>query len=280
MKRLQERSARISEVQRVHDALREIQEGRAGAEGRRSQLDRRIADARVALLNLKKERSRIESEVEFRTCTGLRERIGSLEEELERTGREFTVISAALAHVFRKAEKVTGRKSDSAGAKAVRHVTELLSSHQVPSPKELAESLKITLPIVLPLIASGEVALKNKEERALFSEPERLVSILERSAAEYYSCTARLVAAKEDLAANPVVARLTQIETELRQIEKTIARGEAQGVELAQQQDDSAGAIPTLVDELDRTVAVLAGGRVRLQAGALNSMMEKREKSV
>jgi hypothetical protein len=150
----------------------------------------------------------------------------------------------------------------------------------VPSPKELAESLKITLPIVLPLIASGEVALKNKEERALFSEPERLVSILERSAAEYYSCTARLVAAKEDLAANPVVARLTQIETELRQIEKTIARGEAQGVELAQQQDDSAGAIPTLVDELDRTVAVLAGGRVRLQAGALNSMMEKREKSV
>jgi hypothetical protein len=280
MKMYRERSAQVREVRRVYDALIEIRDGHTGAGSRRSQIERRIADARKTMQDLKREQARLESGPEFRSLTAIREQISRLERDQDRTTREFTVLSAALAHVFRKAEKVAGRKGDPAAAKAVRQATDMLSDHQVPSRDDLAAALRSSLPVVMPLIESGEVPLKNREERVLFADPDHLTVVLEQSAAEYHACAKKLTAALEELAANPVAAHLTQIETESRQMEKTIARGEAQLGEFAKHLEDAAGAVPTLIDELERTAAALSGGKVRVQTGPLISMMEKREKSV
>ena len=47
---------------------------------------------------------------------------------------------------------------------------DLLSDHTVPDPDNLASALTLACPITERMIATGEIVLKNKEERGIFSD--------------------------------------------------------------------------------------------------------------
>ena len=271
---------RIASIREVYDALIEIRDNKSDAGNRSLAIQRRIADARDAIRALKNEQRAIENGADYGTYAGLQKQVSILEQEQERVLREFTVLSGAVSHVFRKAEKVAGRKGDPGAAKAVSHANSILSDHDVPLPEDLAAALRGAMPIVLPLIASGEVPLKNKEERALFADAVHLSRILEQNAAEYHSISERLAVARENCARSPAASRLHQIGIEVRQHEKTIERGELQIVEARQQQKEATGAVPTLAAELDHRIAAHTGGGIRLQTSLVISMIENREKSV
>jgi len=280
MKTHRDRADRIASIRDVYDALIEIRDNKSDAGNRSLAIQRRIANARDAIRALKNERREIENGTDYWTYAGLQKEVSTLEHDQERTLREFTVLSGAVSHVFRKAEKVAGRKGDPGAAKAVSHANSILSDHDVPVLEDLAAGLRGAMPIVLPLIVSGEVPLKNKEERALFADAEHLSRILEQNAAEYHSLSSRLAAARENCAKSPAASRLNQIGIEFRQHEKTIERGELQIAEAARQQKEAAGAVPTLAAELDHQIAAHTGGRIRLQTALVISTIENREKSV
>ena len=46
----------------------------------------------------------------------------------------------------------------------------LLSDHEMPDPVELETALAAACPIAERMIAAGEISLKNKEERGVFSD--------------------------------------------------------------------------------------------------------------
>jgi hypothetical protein len=76
---------------------------------------------------------------------------------------------AVLLHVYRKGEKVLGRIHGAAAAKEIEAVVHMLSGTGIPEEGQLQPNLVRTLPPVMSMIASGEIALKNKEEKEIFS---------------------------------------------------------------------------------------------------------------
>ena len=50
---------------------------------------------------------------------------------------------------------------------------EILSDHAVPDCVDLVNSICASSPITLRMIEAGEISLKNKEERAIFSDTAR-----------------------------------------------------------------------------------------------------------
>ena len=55
---------------------------------------------------------------------------------------------------------------------------EILSDHTVPDCNDLTEAISGSFPPVLRMIEAGEIILKNKEERAIFSDTTRFCSEL------------------------------------------------------------------------------------------------------
>lgn len=279
-KKFRDHGVAVQEIRKVFDSIVEIRDNKAGSGDRRSQITRRIADAKRTLDELAAQQAQLEKSPGYQEYLTIQGQIRAIEEKRDTEMREFTVISAVIAHVFRKAEKVEGRKGDGPSAKAVRQATDLLSDHQIPGPDELAAALRISFPVVLPLIESGEVPLKNKEERALFSDTDHLSEVLGKCATAYHEYEVKIAAMTEELEAGPVRAQINRLDTEKRQTGKTVERGEAQITELAKYQDESAEAVPALAAELDRTIGEFSDGRIRVQTESCNSIIATREKSV
>lgn len=279
-KNFRDHDAKVQEIRKIYDAIREIAENQDGSGGRKAQIVQRIDDARKNIAGLIGERTKLKQTPEYHAFLKMQEQIQEIEKNLEREMREFTVLSAAIAHVFRKAEKVAGRKGDGTSAKAIRIATTLLSDHEVPKPEDLSSALKGAFPIVLPLIESGEVPLKNKEERALFSDTAHVSEILEKCAIAYHSLAEKISVAKEELSGNLILAQMNRFETELRQMEKLVERGENQIADFAKHMDDAVGALPTLATELDLTVSQYSDGKIRVQVDSCNSIIKNVEKSV
>ncbi|MEN6611362.1 MAG: hypothetical protein ABFC24_11010 [Methanoregulaceae archaeon] len=279
-KKFRDHGERVQGIRKIYDALVEIRDSKTGSGDRHSQIVQRIADAKRALDDFAAQRVQLEKSPEYLAYLKLKEQIHAIEEKRDTEMREFTVISAVIAHVFRKAEKVEGRKGDGPSAKAVRQATDLLSDHQIPRPDELAAALRISFPVVLPLIKSGEVPLKNKEERTLFSDTDHLSEVLGKCVNAYHEYEVKIAAMNEELEAGPVRAQITRLETEKRQTEKTMERSEAQIADLAKYHEEAAEAVPTLAGELDRTIGEFSKGSIRVQPESCNSIITTREKSV
>lgn len=279
-KRYRELSERTGKIRNVYEALIEIRDNKAESGDRHSQITQRISDAQKSLDDLAAQKNELEKSPEYQAFLKMKEEIRAMEEKRDTEMREFTVLSAVIAHVFRKAEKVEGRKGDGASAKAVRQATDLLSSHEIPLPGDLEPALRVAFPIVLPLTESGEVPLKNKEEKTLFSDTGHLSEVLVKSAAAYHSYERKTAAIGDELEGGPVRTQMNRLETETRQMEKVVERGTAQLAELAKHQEDAEGAVPTLAAELDHAIGEFSEGRIRVQTESCISIIRNREKSV
>ena len=92
------------------------------------------------------------------------------EKKREELTRAYTTLSMTASHVFRKAEKIATKQRHPAEISTLRHTIELLSDHIVPDPDELDSALAMACPIAERMIGAGEITLKNKEERGIFSD--------------------------------------------------------------------------------------------------------------
>ena len=150
-----------------------------------------------------------------------------LKEELAELNNEFLDEERALqsdlsviAHVFRKAEKVLIRTMGAAAGKDLELFVDTLAGTGIPAEDQILPGLSRLLPIISSMIESGDLILKNKEEKELFSKeidlPARVREGYTRREAAY-----RLFHAKER------VYQETPILTELSVAEREAERREA-----------------------------------------------------
>lgn len=184
------------------------------------------------ILLLKEEIAR-ETEERDRLC----ERVGILNEEIDkgilRDQREdLTLVKGeflereralqadltVIGHVFRKAEKVVGRTMGTASGKDLESFVDTLSGSGIPAEEQILPDLSRLLPILASMIDAGDLILKNKEEKELFSKemdlPARVKDGYARRDAAYRSFHAKERAYQEI----PVLMELSaaQRETERR----------------------------------------------------------------
>ena len=179
--------------------------------------------------------------------------------------RTNAALSMTASHVFRKAEKIAVRQKHPSEISVLRHTMELLSDHAVPDTGDLAAALATACPVAERMIAAEEITLKNKEERAIFSDTKQFITDICASCTDLGFQEEACRIAQEKLASHPLLVRIHSLEREKTQLETMLKKENQARVELKDWIQKTQEKIPKLSEELTKKIEDMVGGGVQLQ---------------
>jgi tetratricopeptide (TPR) repeat protein len=179
--------------------------------------------------------------------------------------RTNATLSMTASHVFRKAEKIAVRQKRPSEISVLRNVTEILSDHEVPDTGDLAAALAAACPVAERMIAAEEVTLKNKEERAVFSDTKQFSTDICTSCTDLRLQDEACRIAEEKLTSHPLLVRVHSLEREKAQLGTMLGKESQSRVELKEWLVKTQEKIPDLIEELTKKIGDMVGGSVQLQ---------------
>jgi hypothetical protein len=170
-----------------------------------------------------------------------------------------------VSHVFRKAEKIATKPRQPTEIATLRHAIDLLSDHTVPEIKDLESSLNTAFPIVQKMIAAGNIELKNKEERAVFSDTGRFCTEMCSIGTEIRTQELACSDLRKVIETNPVLMKMHSMEREKTQLESMLEKERHAQNELSDWSVKIKEKVPALQQELHQKIAEIIGENVQLQ---------------
>lgn len=187
------------------------------------------------------------------------------EKELMDTERELNATISTFVHVLRKAEKITQRSDAARLARDLKQVIHMATDHQVPRGEDIAREAGAVLPVVSSMIASGEIQLKNQEERDLFSNPDAIPQTLSTQIAQSEQARENAGRLKAQLDSHPLKARCKSAEHDLAAILAALKRKETEFRELCEKQKEMQEKIPLTFLQMEEELSELVGMNVHIQ---------------
>ena len=187
--------------------------------------------------------------------------------ELKRTGlnRQYASASMTAAHVFRKAEKIAVKQHHPTEITALRRVMDVLSGHDIPDCPEMDESLSVAGSIALRMVDAGEIPLKNKEERAIFSDLPLFRKELGALCRNLESLNRECSEAELAIQSNPLTTRLHSLTREKAQLGNMIIKERSLQGELSQWRKKSTESIPLLAVKIQGKMEDIIGEAVQIR---------------
>jgi hypothetical protein len=249
----------------LHTALSEINEDlhKAGVKDKRITV--RISEMTDRKAAVERELQAFPADDRMAEVDLLKKTLLEAEKQRDAALRTNAALSMTASHVFRKAEKIAVRQAHSSEISILRHTMELLSDHQVPDTTDLAAALVAACPVTERMIAAGEITLKNKEERAIFSDTNQFRTDM------CASCTDRKIQeescrlAEDNLASHPLLVKIQSLEREKAQLETMLGKENQARVELKEWLQKTQEKIPKLSEDLRKKIEEMVGVGVQLQ---------------
>ena len=179
--------------------------------------------------------------------------------------RTYTALSMTVSHVFRKAEKIAAKQRQPTEIATLRHATDLLSNHTIPDTKELETALTMAIPVAERMIASGEIVLKNKEERAVFSKTGRFCSEMSTICTDIRTQELACRNLQGALVSHPVLVLMNSREREKTQLESVLEKEKQAQKDLSDWNGKIKEKFPALQKELHTKIEEIIGENVQLQ---------------
>jgi hypothetical protein len=249
----------------IYDSVVAIHHDTITAAGRDQRIVSRIAEIRDRMGSIETELGTIASD------EGMK-KVGDLQSAIDESGlkrdeviRRYTSLTMTASHVFRKAEKIAARQHLPEEIAKIRHTMEILSDHAVPDCADLTNSIIASSPIALRMIEAGEIPLKNKEERAIFSDTARFCEDIGTACRELKQREDEFLYAEQALAAHSLLSRKRSLEREKTQLEAMLLKENRSREELAVWREKNAEKIPSLIEELTRKIKDIIGETVQVQ---------------
>jgi len=264
--RYQKQKALIDTARSLHDALYDIQVDSKKSLEKDRRITTRISEITQRLDCIEKELVELPSDAKMKEVNEKKSLLADREKNRDERIRSYTALSMTASHVFRKAEKIATKQKQSAEISNLRHTIELLSDHAAPDITELASALTVSFPIAHRMIDAGEIILKNKEERAIFSDTGRFSSDIVTLCMDILTHEMACKSAQEALATHPVLTRINALEREKIQLVSMLSKEHQSQKDLAEWSEKARAQIPTLGDELNKKIEEIGGGSVQLQA--------------
>jgi len=254
-----------SAVRSLHASLVAMNEDLARSVDKDTRTDRRISELSARIEAIDKE------------LAGLKEDAGNLEIEEQKSAlrelessrddaiRHYAALSMTASHVFRKAEKISQKQHNKPETDALRRVMELLSDHTIPPEKDLAEALSRACPVAGRMIEAMEIPLKNKEERAVFSDTAAFCRDICAAGNNVRTLEESCRAEEESLALHPFISRMRSLEREKTQQLAMLVKERENKEELAEWRKKTEEQIPVLREDLARKAEIIAGGGVKIR---------------
>lgn len=186
------------------------------------------------------------------------------EDQFIETGREMHSFTSTLSHVLRKAEKIAHHRASEKLSRQLNQVEILLSQDDLLPGEELHSAITAVLPVMVSMIGSGDIQLKNQEERSLFALPEKIPEALHDHLKRKADALEKTGEMKKRLASYPVIQTLARIDNELKSLDASISDKERQMSDLERKKEEILPEIPSLYSLMERQVSVILGRKIRI----------------
>lgn len=258
------RIARIDEAAKVHGALTDIDQDYAKSQEKEERMQRHIGKLNEQAAACEQTARALDQERTGQDLAGQERGLSLLKGECDQTMHRYSALSMTASHVLRKAEKVAHRQQKGGEGKAIAAAMSILSNHKVPDPSELPAALSAAYKPARRMIDAGEVVLKNREERELFSSEQEFLDRIMAPCTRYAQEHERYVAAERTFASHPVITRHAEVKRELKLLYETLAKDRQAHADLLQWQQELKGNIPGLKEQIRKIMGEIAGGDVQI----------------
>jgi hypothetical protein len=263
--RHRKQKALMISIRTLHDALVDIRIDSEKSLEKDKRITTRIAEFTHRISCIEKELGVLTSDGRMKEVSEKKSALSEMEKKRDEQIRTFTALSMTAAHVFRKAEKIATKQRHASESSTLRHTVDLLSDHTAPDPKDLTSALSTACPIAQRMIGAGEIALKNKEERAIFSDTGKFCTEMCLICTDIITQESACKSEQDALSSHPVLVMKNSLEREKTQLEYMLGKEHQSRKDLAEWNEKTRGRIPALTEELHKKIAEIGGGSVQLQ---------------
>jgi hypothetical protein len=172
----------------------------------------------------------------------------------DEVARSYSALSMTASHVFRKAEKIATRQHHTQEIALINSAMDLLSSHEVPDADQLYEILFEACPIAEKMIAAGDIALKNKEERTIFSDIPQFCTTIRRTCRELVTREEEYQKTEEALVTDPLLMKIGSLGREKAQLKSMLEKEQHAQRDLAEWRVKTQERIPALTEDLRKKI--------------------------
>ena len=263
--RYQKQKTLIQSARSRHDALRDIRIDSEKSLEKSKRMSARIKEYSERISVIEKELLVLPSDIGMKEVNEKKAALAAMEKRQTEVTRTYAALSMTVSHVFRKAEKIATKQRQPTEIATIRHATDLLSDHTVPEIKDLESALNTAFPVVQKMIAAGDIVLKNKEERAVFSDTRRFCTEICSIGTEIREQERACGDLKKAIETHPVLMKMNSMEREKIQLESMLEKERHAQDELSDWSVKIKEKVPALQQELHQKIAEIIGENVQLQ---------------
>ena len=257
--------ADVAAARALCDALRDIRTDYARSDEKAGRILARITEITERAAAIEKEQEMISHDSRMKEIDEQKAALSILSRKRDEAARDYSTLSMTASHVFRKAEKIATRQHHPAEIAPLRQAMEILSDHELPDKDTLDQVLAAACPVAERMIAGGEILLKNREERTIFSDPDRFRSDISAACLALRDHEESFQRAEHALSFHPFLMKKKSLEREKAQLESMLAKEDLRRKELEEWRSKTERRIPELVEELRKKIADMSGDNVQFQ---------------
>jgi hypothetical protein len=255
----------INSIQSLHDALEDIRTDYEKSLEKNRRISVRITEITNRIAAIEKELTDCSSDARMKEVNEKRSVLLEMEKQRDNKTQTYTTLSMTASHVFRKAEKIATKKRQNTEISTLRHTISLLSDHTPPDKNDLSSALTIACPIVQRMVADGDISLKNKEERAIFSDTGRFCTDMFTICMDISTQELACKSIQDSLLSDPVLIRMDSLEREKKQLEYMLDKEIHAQKDLEEWKKKIKEKVPVLQKELYNKIDEFIGEGVQLQ---------------
>jgi hypothetical protein len=255
----------VNELYALYDALSDIRVDSGKSIEKDKRITSRISEITERITCIDKELTNLTSDPRMKEVEEKKSELCEIEKKRDERIRTYTTLSMTAAHVFRKAEKIATKQQHTTEISFLHNTVNFLSDHKPPETHDLDSALTNSFPVVQRMINAGEIILKNKEERAIFSDTRKFCTEICTIIAEILAQETACKHVQDSLSLNPVLTTMNSLEREKKQLEYMLGKEHQSQRDLAEWSGKNMAKIPVITEELHKKIDEIGGGSVQLQ---------------
>jgi hypothetical protein len=255
----------LQSIRSLYDAIRDIRIDAEKSQEKDQRMSARIKEYSERISVIEKELLVLPSDTGMKEVNEKKSALAELEKRHTDVIRTYAALSMTVSHVFRKAEKIATKQRQPTEIATIRHAIELLSDHTVPQIKDLESALNTAFPVVQKMIAAEDIVLKNKEERAVFSDTGRFCAEMCSIGTEIKAQELACDDLRKAIETHPVLMKMNSMEREQIQLGSMLEKERHAQNELSDWSVKIKEKVPALQQELHQKIAEIIGENVQLQ---------------
>lgn len=262
----QKQKSATERVSSLYQSIQDMKEDMQRSLEKEQRITARINEITTRLEAIGREEVEIVSDTEGnRLIEECKSDMAEKEKMRNEVNRNYAARSMTASHVFRKAEKIAAKQHHTADVASLKKAIELLSSHEIPDATSMKSALTAACPVAQRMIDAGEIPLKNREEREVFSDPEEFCISMSRLCTEITECDEACKNAEISHSTHPILVRTSSLMREKTQLTSMLKKEQELLLELAQWKAKTTEKIPEVTEELRKMIEGIIGESVQFQ---------------